>query len=432
MKKRVCSTIDAHSQEIIAIGEEISKNPELGYKEFETSGLVLEHFENLGLPTQKNLAITGVKAKLAKRSDTPTVAILGELDSVVCYDHPRCNPDTGAAHACGHNAQIAGMLGTALGLVESGVADNLGGNIVWMAVPAEEYVEIEYRLRLRSEGKIEFLGGKQELMKIGAFDDVDIAMMFHTRSLKPPQKVLLKGTSNGFIAKAVKYTGREAHAGGGPHEGINALNAAILGIMGIHAQRETFQDKDHIRVHPIITRGGDLVNVVPAHVSIETYVRGASIEAILAASNKVNRSLEAGAMAIGAEVEITEIPGYLPYQGDEDLDRLFSENAAQLVGVQSIATGEHSGGSTDMGDVSHVIPSLHPYIGGTEGRGHSRDYIITDPRLAYVESAKMLAMTAVDLLSDHGQIATEICSKFSPKISKKEYPEFWRRAVRKK
>ena len=429
LKKKVCSVIDEKSREIIEIGETISKNPELGYKEFETSRLVAEKFESLGLSVQEGLAVTGLKAKSSNQIKGPTVAILGELDSVVCFDHPRCNPETGAAHACGHNAQIAGMLGTALGLVESGAVEDLGGGLVWMAVPAEEYVEIEYRLQLRDEGKIEFLGGKQELIKIGAFDDVDIAMMFHTRRLEPPHKVMLKGTNNGFIAKAVKYTGKEAHAGGAPHEGINALNAAILGIMGIHAQRETFQDKDHIRVHPIITRGGDLVNVIPAHVSMETYVRGASIDAILAANKKVNRALQAGAMAIGAEVETTEIPGYLPYQGDVDLEKIFSENAAQLIGVQSVGTGKHSSGSTDMGDVSHIIPSLHPYIGGTEGRGHSRDYIITNQRLAYIESAKMLAMTAVDLLWDQGRVATEICSKFEPKISKKEYAEFWRNVV---
>ncbi len=430
LKEKVCSSIEEHSDEIIEIGERISKNPELGYKEFETSRLVAEKFENLGLAVQENLAITGVKARLVDRSSTPTVAILGELDSVVCFDHPRCNPETGAAHACGHNAQIAGMLGTAFGLVKSGAVNDLGGNLIWMAVPAEEYVEIEYRLHLRKEGKITFLGGKQEMIRIGAFDEVDIAMMFHTREVKPPHKAILKGTNNGFVAKAVRYTGKEAHAGGAPHEGINALNAAILGIMGIHAQRETFQDKDHIRVHPIITHGGDLVNIVPAHVSLETYVRGASIEAILAASKKVNRALEAGAVATEAKVDITEIPGYLPYSGDKDLENLFSDNAARIIGIESIGTGEHSGGSTDMGDVSHIVPSLHPYIGGVEGRGHSRDYRITDPKLAYVGSAKMMAMTVVDLLWDEGSVATEICSKFEPRISKREYSRFWERVIK--
>jgi len=430
LKEKVCSSIDDHSEEIIEVGESISRNPELGYKEFETSRLVIEKLEGLGLVPQRNLAITGVKAKLINQSNAPTVALLGELDSVVCFDHPRCNPNTGAAHACGHNAQIAGMLGTAWGLIESGVAEKLGGNLVWMAVPAEEYVEIEFRLQLRSEGKIEFLGGKQELIRLGVFDDVDISMMFHTRELRSPQKVLLEETSNGFVAKAVRYTGKEAHAGGAPHEGVNALNAAVLGIIGVHAQRETFQDKDHIRVHPIITRGGDLVNIIPAHVSLETYVRGGTIEAILDASKKVNRALEAGALAIGAEVEITEVPGYLPYQGDKEIEKLFFENSARLVGVQSIGTSEFGGGSTDMGDVSHVIPSLQPYVGGAGGRSHSRDYLITDPKLAYIGSAKMLAMTVVDLLWNGGRAATEICSKFVPKISKKEYSDFWRRVIR--
>ncbi len=110
-------------------------------------------------------------------------------------------------------------------------------------------------------------------MAQGFFDNVDMAMMIHMAALGPDKKVIVGGTSNGFIGKLIKYKGKESHAGAAPHIGINALNAALLGLMGIHLQRETFKDEDHIRVHPIITKGGDLVNVIPADVRMETYVR---------------------------------------------------------------------------------------------------------------------------------------------------------------
>src|SRR4030065_2897658 len=128
--------------------------------------------------------------------------------------------------------------------------------------------------------------------------------------MDPAKKVLIGAPHNAVLAKFIRYQGKESHAGGAPHFGINALNAAMLGMIGIHAQRETFRDEDCIRVHPIITRGGDLVNVVPADVRIETFVRGRRGEAVQDANKKVNRALQAGAMAIGAEGEITDLPGY--------------------------------------------------------------------------------------------------------------------------
>ena len=122
----------------------------------------------------------------------------------------------------------------------------------------------------------------------------------------------------GFVAKLIYYKGQEAHAGGAPWLGVNALQAAKIGLMAIDAQRETFQDKDNVRVHPIITKGGDLVNVVPADVRIETFCRANNVPAIQDASMKVNRALKAGADAVGAEVKIVDIPGYMtPYECPE-------------------------------------------------------------------------------------------------------------------
>lgn len=130
-------------------------------------------------------------------------------------------------------------------------------------------------------------------------------------------------SSNGALVKQIRFFGRASHAGGAPQLGINALSAAMIALNAIHAQRETFYERDTIRIHPIITKGGDAVSVVPAEVHMETFVRGGSRKAILDANMKVDRCLRAGAMAIGAEVEINTIPGYLPQRNDRQLAEVF-------------------------------------------------------------------------------------------------------------
>ncbi len=429
LKKKVCDAIEKRADEIHELGEDILRHPELGFKETRTAGRVADKFRALGLSVQTGLAITGVKAALPGRSAALHVAVMGELDSILIPSHPFADPQTGAAHGCGHNASIAGMVGAGMGLLDSGIMNELDGTVSLMAVPAEELVELEYRNRLRKEGKLAFLTGKPEFIHLCLFDAVDMAMMFHMQEADAVGKAGVGATLNGCLAKFIRYKGKESHAGGAPHFGINALNAAMLGIMGIHAQRETFRDEDAIRVHPIITRGGDLVNVVPADVRIETFVRGKTIEAIQDANLKVDRALKAGALAIGAEVEITNLPGYMPFLGAERLERLFADNAAALFGPQAVLQGSHQTGSTDMGDISQLMPALHPYIKAGKGKLHTEGFVIEDHRLAYVESAKSMAMTVVDLLADGAREGLAIKSSYKAKYTKEEYLRLWERIV---
>ncbi|QOR33993.1 amidohydrolase [Clostridium sp. 'deep sea'] len=426
LKQQVCKVIENHKDEIIAIGNDIFSHPELGYKEFRTADIVKRVFGDLGIQYRDKIGVTGVRADVKGRKSKLKVAVMGELDAVVCPDHPHADPQTGAAHSCGHNAQIAGMLGAAIGLVKSGVMSELDGDVSFMAVPAEEYVEIGYRQKLREEGKIQFLGGKQEWIALGELEDVDMLMMYHSASTEDGIKALVGGTSNGFVGKLVTYKGVEAHAGGAPHKGVNALNAAMVGMMAIHANRETFQDSDHIRVHPIITKGGDLVNIVPAEVVMETYVRGKSMDAIVDASAKVNRALKAGAMAVGAEVEITEIPGYLPRNNNALMGGLMKENLSTVLGDEAVTElNRHGAGSSDIGDIMHVIPAIHPYIGGVDGIAHSKHYEIVDEELAYVAGAKAMAMTVIDLLIDNAEKAEQVVENYKPIYNKDSYLEMW-------
>lgn len=423
LKKKVCDEIDANREKICAIGRDIYKHPQLGYKETFATDMVQKTLDELGLEYEKGLGITGVKAKLLKDAKGPNVAIMGELDAVVCPDHPDADKETGAAHCCGHFGQITGMLGAAIGL--SAVKDELeGGNVTFLAVPAEECVELEYRENLIKEGKIKYLGGKQELIHIGAFDDIDIALMIHGNNTE--NQFMTGARSVGFLAKTVKFIGKEAHAGGSPWLGVNALNAAALALMAINSIRETLQDKDCIRIHPIITKGGTLVNIVPNDVRMEMYVRGATIEAIKDANMKVNRAIKGAAYAIGAQVEISDMPGYLPVEDNKDVGKVFGENAKELYpDYEIISVDEIGGGSSDVGDVQTIIPCVQGGLGGFTGGFHTKDFRLADEEKAFIMPAKIMACTAIDLLDDDAKLAKEAIANFDSPYNSKNYDAIW-------
>jgi amidohydrolase len=425
MKARVQQRVDAAADDLERLARQIFAQPELGFKEHQTASLVHEWFDKLGLSHRDGIALTGTRADIACGQPGPTVAVLGELDSLLCWEHPERDTRTGAVHACGHNAQIAMMLGAGLALQD--VAPHLAGRIALMAVPAEEYVELEERLKFREQGQLEFLGGKAEMVRLGAFDDVDVAMMVHATARPEDGDLAVGGTNNGMVAKFVRFLGHTSHAGGAPDQGINALSAARVALAGIDAVRETFKDDDHIRVHPIVTRGGDVVNAIPADVRLEMFCRGASVEAIELAHRKVDRALKAGALALGGAVEITTLPGYLPLYHDAQLVSMFRANAVELVGAANVRDKGHGGGSTDMGDISHIVPTVHPYAGGASGAGHGADYRIDDYTRAVVNPAKALAMTVVDLLSEDARQAKQVVAEFKPRMTRAEYLAYLRR-----
>ncbi|MBF8984230.1 amidohydrolase [Lutibacter sp. B2] len=422
LKAKICETIDQYKDEIISIGQDIYDHPELGYKEFYATNLISNKFKELGLSVKDHIAVTGCRGSINQDKNGPKIAVLGEMDAIMCHEHKDADKETGAIHACGHHIQSAAMMGVAIGLIRSGAIDSLDGKIDFFAVPAEEFVELEYRSQLKDAGKIKYFGGKQELISNGEFDDVSMAMMIHSLDLeKENKKALIGPVGNGFVGKKVQFIGKESHAGGAPEKGVNALNAAMLAINNIHAQRETFTEAERVRVHPIITKGGDIVNVVPADVRMESYVRARTINGMLDANTKVNRALRAGAMAVGANIKINEIPGYLPLLQNDPLDTLFKNNIQSFISEEEIFEGGDFTGSFDFGDVSHIIPTLHPMIGGISGDLHTRDFKVSDDELAYIISAKAMAMTIVDLLFDHAKEANNILSNFKPVLTKEEY-----------
>jgi amidohydrolase len=422
LKRRVTDAVDRRADEIIALGETIRRHPELGFKEVKTAKLVEETFRKIGREPRTGLALTGVRAEAAgQKGPGPTFALIGELDALVVSGHPEADPATGAAHACGHNAQIAGLLGAAMALHDAGAFEHMSGRVVFFAVPAEEGGDLEWRMTQRRAGTLEFFGGKPELVKRGHFDDVDLAMMIHTTPRPEDGQASVPLSNNGRVGKLARFIGRAAHAGSVPHQGVNALYAAQIALAAINALRETFRDEDTIRVHPILTHGGSQVNVIPGEARIETYVRGRTLDAVLDANRKVDRALRAGALALGAKVEIDTLPGYLPLDCDATMARYFKDNAVALVGESEYRELGHRTGSTDMGDLSQIMPVLHPYMGGARGTGHAADYAIVDKPLAYVAPAKALATMAIDMLCDGAAGARDVLANAKPRLTREAY-----------
>jgi amidohydrolase len=430
LKQKACAAIDKRKKEITDVAKEVLAHPEPGFSEARTAQLVARKFDEMGVQHHSGLALTGVKGRInCGGGSGPRVAVISELDSLIVNEHPYVDPQTGAAHACGHHCQIGMMLGALIGLMQPEVLAQLSGEIIPFAVPAEEFIQVTHRLKLREEKKIEFLGGKQELIRLGEFDDVDIAMMCHTASDMGDHKFAVGGTSNGHVVKYVQFLGRDAHAGSSPHLGINALNAASFALQAMHANRETFRDDETVRVHGIMTKGGEAVSAVPADVRLEWRVRSATPQAVVKNSAVVDRCLKAGALAVGASVKITNIPGYLPMRHDSHLQELFRHNAIGLIGESNVIVmppRRNRGGSTDMGDLSHLIPVCHPYTSGAVGPGHSKEYLITDYESAVVTPAKIMAIVVIDLLTDGGTKAKEVINSHRPSMKKAAYLRFQR------
>lgn len=421
MIDKISAAVEKYRELILEAERYIWKNPETGYKEYKTSAYLAENFEALGYKLTYAEGITGFYTVVDTGRPGPEVLIMGELDSVICPGHPESDPETGAVHSCGHNAQSATLLGIAAALKEEGILDPLCGRIKLCAVPAEELLEIEFRQKLKAEGKIKYLGGKSEFLHRGYFDSSDMAILVHTA------RGFSVGSDHvGCIAKQVIYKGKAAHAGGNPQAGVNALYAANCGLNAANALRETFPDEDYIRFHPIITRGGDMVNAIPETVTVESYVRGRSFEAITRENKKINRALTGAALSMGANVEIVDIPGYSPLVNDPDMKKVVKE-AAKLIDPDMDLPLDvpWSKGSTDMGDLAHIMPTVHPYAGGAIGTGHGNDYYITDPEAACVKNAKWQMAMLYILLGNGAERAKDILADFKPKFaSAKEFLDY--------
>jgi len=426
--QRILRLIDVHKDQIIAFAEDIAAHPEPGYEEFCTAGKTAEVLKNLGYKVTEHLARTGVKGTKSIK-EGPSLTVIGELDAIGCHSHPNANPVTGVAHACGHHAQMAAMIGCAIAMADPDVQKCLAGTMNFLAVPAEEYIDADKRARLKKEG-IEFCCGKSEMIRTGVFDDTDIALTTHVHMVPVEEDFYLGNPAcNGYSAERVTVRGKAAHGAIDPWNGVNALSITTSAIQMMGLMRETFREEDHVRLHNVIRKAGDVINSVPDEAIVETKVRAASLDKICEITDMVNRAYAGSAYAFGGKIEMEKLQGYMPII-PRAADNALIEAADDLgLNYRTVQKGDFNNACTDVGDLSHLVPVVNFTFKGFEGKLHGADFKITDPEKAYILPAKLLALTVYKLLKNGGQEAKKITKSYTPVFNKESYIQYVKNTI---
>jgi amidohydrolase len=367
-KRRLCDDIDQRASTLLAASHEIHDHPEELFGEHHAHDLLTRLIEEAGLAVERHAFGLDTAFAATAGSEGPTIAVLLEYDAL-----------PGIGHACGHNIIAAAGLGA--GLAAASLADALGGRVRLLGSPAEEGG-----------------GGKVFMIERGALDGVDAAMMVH-----PADVDLQWMTTIANQQIEVVYHGRSAHAAAAPWLGRNALDAAVLGYMNVAALRQHIRPEE--RLHGIFTDGGDKPNIVPSRAAMHWYVRSATLDSLQPLKARVLAALAAGAEATGCEMDHRWIdPPYADLRTNESLCDLFTQNAARLGRTVAAPDADTDVvGSTDMGNVSYVVPSIHPMI-AVAPRGvsiHTPEFArhAAGPAgdAAVLDGAKAMAMTVADL-----------------------------------
>ena len=368
LKLEVKQTVESHKRQIIQLSVNIHDNPELGFKEDRAAAWLTNYLEDNGFHVERGIAGLPTAFRATYGQESPRVALLAEYDAL---------PKVG--HGCGHN--IIGVSAVGAGVASKHTVDQLGGSIMVMGTPGEEV-----------------LGGKIDLVKAGAFAEVDVAMIVHPDTSNMP-------TQNALAASTLEaeFFGRPAHAASQPHKGINALDAMVLAFNAINSLRQHI--RGDARIHGIITDGGEAPNIVPAHSAATFLVRALDGDYLAELKDRVLHCFKGAAMASGARLEYAwKNRPYAPMKNNMNLAGLFKQNLESL--GRTVDDFDHRSGlgSTDMGNVSQVVPSIHPTIAIAP-----REVLLHSPEFAtatvseaghngLLDAAKAMAMTVVDIL----------------------------------
>jgi amidohydrolase len=384
LKRAACEAIDAHRDELVDLSLRLHRTPELRFEEHAASALLATYLRAIGFTVE--LPVYGLETafRASLGSGRPAVAILCEYDAL-----------PGIGHACGHNVIAAAGAGAALGV--AGIAGQCGGSVIVLGTPGEEGG-----------------GGKIFMAREGAFDDLDAAIMIH-----PAGQELSTMQSLAVCQLAVEYRGTAAHASAAPFLGVNALDALVTAYNAIAQLRQHILPTE--RIHGIITDGGQAANIVPERAAGLFYVRAATQSDLSALRERVMGCFRAGAEATGAEVVIRiAAPEYAELMINEPLVRQYVANLARLGRVPDIDLDERPPvvGSTDMGNISKMLPAIHPMIAiappGTPL--HSVEFAAfagsESGHRGVIDGAKVLAMTAIDVLID-GDLRRRMRESFS-------------------
>jgi len=368
LKLKAKDGVELQRQQLIQLSLNIHDNPELGFEEEKASAWLTGYLEDNEFHVERGIAGVATAFRATYGQGSPRIALLAEYDAL---------PKIG--HGCGHNIIAASAVGAAVG--SKPIIDRLGGNIMVLGTPGEEV-----------------FGGKIDMVQAGVFKEIDVAMIVHpgVRNVVTMQALACTGVE-------VEFFGQPAHASAEPHKGVNALEATILAFTSINSLRQHI--KEEARIHGIITDGGEAPNIVPAHSAAEFYVRAPDNEYLDELKSKVSNCLLGASTASGARLEYHwDDIAFDSMKNNETLAELFKQNLESLGRHVEAFNPEFGLGSTDMGNVSQVVPSIHPTIAiaSPEVLGHTPEFAAAGASEAghegLMDAAKALSMTVVDIL----------------------------------
>lgn len=372
-KEKIIQAVDSRDKELREMALKIHANPELAFKEFKAAEWLTAYLEKEGFEIERGVADleTAFIATWEGEPGGPTIGILAEYDAL-----------PGLGHACGHNIIGTSAVGAAIALKDA--FPNLKGKIKVIGTPAEE------------DG-----GGKILMCDKGIFDDLDAVMMTH-----PKEKTIVLRGGLACIGATFKFHGKAAHAASAPENGISALDAMLNSFAAINSLREYFTDD--VRVHGIITNGGDAPNVVPAYCEAEFIIRAKTSKTLVAVKEKVYNAVKGSSMAVGATCEIEEGLLYAERNNNLALAAIHTENL-EAMGVEVFEAQKQGGvGSSDFGNVGQIVPAIHPYIHVGDARTHTPEFTEATKSEAGMiglnNAAKSMAMTTYDLCTDESAL----------------------------
>lgn len=369
-KQALIDKIDAMDTQLRNLALKIHQNPEVSFHEHQAMNWLTAPLEKAGFVVEKGIATleTSFRATWEGEPGGPTIALLAEYDALA-----------GLGHGCGHNIIGTSAVGAALALKET--IPNLKGKIVVLGTPAEELG-----------------GGKIIMVEQGVFDQVDVAMMCH-----PHKKSMVLRGGLACVDATFKYYGKATHAAASPEQGISALDAVIHTFVAVNSLRQFF--KDDVRIHGIITKGGEATNVVPAYCEAEFLLRAENVEQLEIVREKVYAAARYSAEAVGAALEIEEGLIYAERNNNHALAHLFKDNLELLDEEVSIPPKKGGIGSSDIGNVGQVTATIHPYIKITDSANtHTPEFVEAAGSEEGMEglnkAAKALALTALDVCTN--------------------------------
>ncbi|WP_409271296.1 M20/M25/M40 family metallo-hydrolase [Neobacillus sp. SCS-31] len=371
-------------QNIAELSKRIFQNPELGYKEFKTRDTVKEFLQKVNPAIEmEEFSTTGLKTTLGSQTDL-NIAIIAELDAVYAPSHKWSDPETGAAHNCGHYTQVGIALALYSYFFQTEAYKNFDYKLTFVFVPAEEYLDLAYRAQLLSENKISYYGGKPEAMKLGVFDGIDIGICVHAMGGEFPERTIeVNCDLAGFLYKKYTFKGKATHAGFDPFSAKNAYSMSTLFNVALGLSRQQLREDEMVRINPIVMESDMSTNVIPNQITVGSDIRTQSVGYMKEVVKRMDDAAIGSARALQGEVAIETQMGYLPFVQDRYLNEFVISAFEKSDEITQIKNNNPISAAGDIGDLSYMFPCIQVGYSGFTGTIHGDDFIDIDPEYIF-------------------------------------------------